>query len=62
MTPDPKPTLGPAGIRANISYYESRVHSAHNCWEQELQSLQYWMDQLELTKHQEENNDTDRTQ
>jgi hypothetical protein len=47
MKPDPKPMLGAAGILANINYYESRVQSAHDSWEQELQSLQYWMDQLE---------------
>ena len=47
MKQDPKPNLGPAGIQANITHYESRVQSAHNCWEQELQSLQYWLDQME---------------
>jgi hypothetical protein len=47
MKPDPKPQLGPAGIQANIAHYESRVQTAKDCWEQELQQLQYWLDQLD---------------
>jgi hypothetical protein len=47
MKPDPKPTMSAEGILANISYYESRVKSAHYNWEQELQSLQHWMEQLD---------------
>ena len=47
MKPDPKPNLYRAGILANIDHYESRVQTAKDCWEQELQSLQYWLDQLE---------------
>jgi hypothetical protein len=44
---DPKPNLSLAGISANIDHYESRVQTAKDCWEQELQQLQYWLDQLE---------------
>ena len=47
MNIDPKPHLSLAGISANIDHYESRVQTAKDCWEQELQQLQYWLDQLE---------------
>ena len=56
MKPDPKPTLGKAGIEANISHYEARVYTAHNAWEQELQSLQYWMDELDKLEYSEVKN------
>jgi hypothetical protein len=48
MTLDPKPNLSKAGILANIDHYECRVKTAKDSWEQELQQLQYWLDQLEL--------------
>ena len=47
MNTNTKPTMSAEGILANINYYEHRVKSAHNNWEQELQSLQHWMDQLD---------------
>jgi hypothetical protein len=47
MKPDPKPNLSKAGILANIDHYECRVQTAKDSWEQELQQLQYWMEQLE---------------
>ena len=43
---DPKPTLGPAGILANIAHYESLVSKSKDAWEQHLQELQYWIDRL----------------
>jgi len=48
MKSDPKPNLSKEGILANIDHYESRVKSAHDNWERELQALQYWLDQLDL--------------
>jgi hypothetical protein len=53
MKPDPKPTLGPAGISANIAHLESRVQTAHDLWQSELNALQYWLDQLEQLEYQE---------
>jgi hypothetical protein len=47
MKLDPKPQLSAAGIKANIDHYECRVQTAKDSWEQELQQLQYWLDQLE---------------
>jgi len=47
MTQDPKPQMSRQGIEANISYYEARLHTAHDNWERELQNLQYWMDELD---------------
>ena len=37
-------------IEANINYYESLVKNAHDTWEQHLQQLQYWIDELEKTR------------
>jgi hypothetical protein len=48
MKPDPKPNLSRAGILANIDHLESRVKTAQDSWQQELNELQYWLDQLEL--------------
>lgn len=53
MKPDPKPTLGPAGIRANIAHLEARVQQAHDNWQQELNELQSWLDQLEQLEYRE---------
>ena len=47
MQKDPKPNLSLAGIAANIDHYESRVQTANDSWQQELEQLQYWLDQLE---------------
>jgi len=46
-TIDPKPQLGSSGIQANIAHYEARVQTAHDNWQQELNNLQYWLDQLD---------------
>jgi hypothetical protein len=52
MKPDPKPTLSRAGILANIDHLECRVQKAHDNWQQELNELQRWLDQLDLlNKH-----------
>ena len=53
MKPDPKPTLGPAGIEANIDHLENRVERAHDNWQSELLELQYWLEQLEQLEYQE---------
>lgn len=42
-----KSTVSFAGIAANIDHYECRVQTAKDSWEQELQQLQYWLDQLD---------------
>lgn len=39
--------MTPAGIKANISYYENLVKESHEEWQQHLCSLQYWLDQLD---------------
>ena len=39
--------LSQAAIEANISYYEALVQTAHNTWEQHLEQLQYWIEELE---------------
>jgi len=44
---DPKPNLGPAGIEANIAHYEALVAQSKDAWEQHLNQLQYWLDELE---------------
>jgi hypothetical protein len=49
MKPDPKPQLGPAGIQANISYYEALVQNSHEEWQQHLNELQFWLDELQRT-------------
>jgi hypothetical protein len=43
----PSQPLSKPAIEANINYYEALVKTAHDTWEQNLQSLQYWLDQLE---------------
>jgi len=43
-----KVDLTPAGIQANISYYEALVQNSKEEWNQHLESLQFWLDQLEL--------------
>lgn len=43
--------LSQAAIEANIEHYEALVQNAHNEWEQHLQNLQYWMDQLERAQN-----------
>lgn len=53
MTPDPKPQLGPAGIRANIQHLEARIQTAYDNWQQELMELEYWIDQLAELEAQE---------
>ena len=53
MKPDPKPTLGPAGIAANIAHLEARVQNAHDNWQSELNALQYWLDQQQQLEYQE---------
>lgn len=44
---NPKPQIGPAGITANIAYYESRVQEAYDNWQQELAQVEYWLEELE---------------
>jgi len=44
---DPKPNLSVEGIQANIDYYESLVAHAKDSWEQHLNTLQFWIDELE---------------
>ena len=46
MTPDPKPQLGVAGIQANIAHLEARIQTAYDNWQQELMTLEYWLDEL----------------
>lgn len=53
MKPDPKPQLGSSGIQANIAHYEARVQTAHDNWQQELNNLQYWLDQLDQVESKE---------
>ena len=43
-----KVDLTPAGVQANISYYEALVQNSKEEWNQHLESLQFWLDQLEL--------------
>jgi len=50
---DPKPTLGRAGISANIAHLEARVQQSHDNWQKELNELEYWLDQLEQLEYQE---------
>lgn len=52
MTPDPKPSLSAAGIKANIEHYESRVQSAYDNWQTELAQLEYWLEQFEQLQSQ----------
>jgi len=40
--------LSQAGISANIAYYEALVQGSKEEWQQYLEHLQYWLDQLEL--------------
>lgn len=47
MTLDPKPLLGPAGIRANIQHLEARVQNAYDNWQKEINELQHWLDELD---------------
>lgn len=42
-----------AAVEANIEHYETLVRNAHDQWEQHLQRLQYWLEQLELTEQSE---------
>lgn len=50
MKQDPKPTLSRQGIQANIDHYESLVAKSKDAWEQHLEQLQYWIEQLETTE------------
>ena len=50
---DPKPTLGPAGIAANIAHLEARIQTAYDNWQQELLELEYWIDQQAQLEYQE---------
>jgi len=45
--------LTEAAIRANISYYESLVQNSKDQWEQYLQQLQFWIEQLEEKDNRE---------
>jgi hypothetical protein len=45
--------LTEAGIRANISYYEALVQNSKDQWEQHLQVLQFWIEQLERKDNRE---------
>jgi hypothetical protein len=47
---DTKPNLSREGIEANIEHYEALVASAKDSWEQHVQQLQYWLDQLETVE------------
>lgn len=42
-----KPKLSRAAIEANIEHYEALVANAKDSWEQYVQQLQYWLEQLE---------------
>jgi hypothetical protein len=53
MKPDPKPTLGPAGISANIAHLEARIQIAYDNWQQELMELEYWIDQQQQLEYSE---------
>ena len=53
MIRDPKPTLGAAGIAANIAHFEARIHAAYDNWQQELMELEYWIDQQQALEYQE---------
>jgi hypothetical protein len=50
---DPKPTLGHAGIAANIAHLEHRIHAAYDNWQQELLELEYWIDQQQALEYSE---------
>lgn len=54
MKTDPEPTLSRAGIMANIDHCESRVKSAHDNWQKEINELQYWLEQLENLEENDE--------
>jgi hypothetical protein len=47
---DPKPTLSAEGIQANINYYENLVAESYDTWQQYVNDLQYWLEQLEALK------------
>jgi hypothetical protein len=47
---DPKPNLSPAGIKANIEHYEALVAQSKDAWQQHVEQLQYWLDQLETVE------------
>ena len=42
--------LTEAALLANIDHYESLVAKSKDDWEQHLQQLQYWMDELEKAR------------
>jgi hypothetical protein len=42
--------LSRAAIEANIEHYESLVSTAKDAWEQHLEQLQYWIEELEKVK------------
>ena len=44
--------LTPAAILANIEHYEALVANAKDAWEQHLQQLQYWIEQLEEAQNE----------
>ncbi len=46
MKTDPKPQLGAAGIEANIAHLEARVKQSQDNWQQSVNELQYWQDEL----------------
>ena len=50
---DTKPTLGAAGIAANIAHLEARIQTAYDNWQQELMELEYWIDQQQALEYQE---------
>jgi len=50
---NPKLQLGAAGIAANISYYEHRVQTAYDTWQQELLELEYWINQKQQLEYNE---------
>lgn len=50
MKPDPKPTLGPAAIQANLEYYQAQEHKYSNQYRLALEQTTYWLRELEKLK------------
>lgn len=47
-----KPTLGPAGISANIEHYEALVAQSYNQWQRHLAELEYWSTEFDQYREQ----------